>query len=466
MPERKRAQDTRPMTVRSPAERLAAGRALRDKVPRRSHASWQAPADRPDPIHLLEDSSQGRLSELLPIRYGRMLASPFAFLRGAAAIMAWDLASTSATGLRVQACGDCHIMNFGAFATPERNLIFDINDFDETLSAPWEWDIKRLTTSVEVAGRSANLKAASCEQAVRAAIHSYREHMAEYATMPALEVWYQHIDLSSLVQRMPHGVGRKRTQKAIAKARQHNIPTHIFPSLAEHNGKTVRIKDEPPLLFHPRAQQSQYYHERVKDTFTRYRESLAAQYRALFDHFVFRDLVVKVVGIGAVGTLCAVALFQDEQGAPLFLQLKEARASVLEPYAGASGYATHGERVVVGQRLMQAASDIFLGWTAGLEPHRYFYIRQLRDMKISLPIGKKRSDPVDLEYFAQACGWALARAHARSGDPATIAGYLGSSEAFDEAVTTFAAAYADQTERDHTALVKAVKAGRIKAKVE
>src|SRR5215510_6531715 len=244
MPERKRAQDTRPMTVRSPAERLAAGRALRDKVPRRSHASWQAPADRPDPIRLLQDSDKGRLPELLPIRYGRMRQSPFTFLRGAAAVMAADLASTPATGLRVQACGDCHIMNFGAFATPERNLIFDINDFDETLPAPWEWDIKRLTTSVEVAGRAAGCKAAAREHAVRAAVRAYREHMAEYATLPALAVWYQHIDLTALVQRMPEGKDRKRTEKEIAAARQHPIPAHLFPSLAQGTGKPIRIKDE------------------------------------------------------------------------------------------------------------------------------------------------------------------------------------------------------------------------------
>jgi uncharacterized protein (DUF2252 family) len=460
---RKSTREVRVTTVRSPAERREAGRALRDKISRKSHAIWQAPADRPDPILLLADSSKGRMPELLPIRYGRMLPSPFTFLRGAAAVMAADLAGTPTTGLRVQACGDCHILNFGAFATPERNLIFDINDFDETLPAPWEWDLKRLVTSVEVAGRAAGCKAASRAQAVRAAIGSYREHMAEYATMPALEVWYQHINLTALVQRMPDRKGRARTRKEIAKARKKSTPAHLFPSLAERSGETVGIKDEPPLLFHPRAQQSAAYRRRTADTFTRYRESLAAQYRVLFDRFEFRDLAVKVVGIGAVGTFCVVALFQDAEGAPLFLQLKEARASVLEPYAGASEYAMHGERVVVGQRLMQAASDIFLGWTAGLEPNRHFYIRQLRDIKISLPI-EATSDPVELEYFAQACGWVLARAHARSGDPAIIAGYLGSSDAFDEAIMMFAAAYADQTERDHTALVNAVKAGRIKAK--
>src|SRR5262249_12272540 len=237
-------------------------------------------------IRVLEDSSKGRLPELLPIRYGRMLTSPFSFLRGAAAVMAADLAATPATGLRVQACGDCHILNFGAFATPERNLIFDINDFDETLPAPWEWDLKRLTSSVEVAGRAAGFKAAAREHAAQAAVRAYREHMAEYATMPALEVWYQHIDLTALVQRMPEGKDRKRAQKEIAKARQHTIPAHLFPSLDKRNGQTVRIKDEPPLLFHPRAPRSRAYHTRVEDTFRRYRESLAAPYRVLFERFV------------------------------------------------------------------------------------------------------------------------------------------------------------------------------------
>jgi len=453
------------MAALSPPDRRSAGRALRDKVPRKNHASWIPPADRPDPIRLLEESSQGRIPELLPIRYGRMQTSPFTFLRGAAAVMASDLASTPATGLRVQACGDCHIMNFGAFATPERNLIFDINDFDETLPAPWEWDIKRLAASIEVAGRDFTFKATARERAVRAAIRSYREYMAEYATISPLAVWYQHIDLKTLVQRMPDRTGRKQTQKEIDKARKRNIHAHIFPSLIYRKGETVHIKDEPPLLFHDRAQRSKAYHKRAEELLIRYRQSLAAQYEVLFDRFVLHDIAIKVVGIGSVGTLCAVALFLDAGGTPLFLQLKEARASVLEPYAGASGYATHGERVVMGQRLMQAASDIFLGWTAGLEGDRYFYIRQLHDMKISLPIGR-RTSPIELEYFAEACGWALARAHARTGDPVQIAGYLGTSDAFDEALMSFATAYADQTERDHAALLKAIKDGRIKANVE
>ena len=465
MASRTRVRDVRATTAPSPAERREAGRALRHNVPRKSHATWTAPADRPDPIRLLEDSDQGRLPELLPIRYGRMRQSPFTFLRGAAAVMAADLASTPATGLRVQACGDCHIMNFGAFATPERNLIFDINDFDETLPAPWEWDLKRLTASIEVAGRSAQFKATARARAVRAAIRAYRERMAEYAAMAPLEVWYQHIDLEPLVQSIPDRMGRVQTQKEIAKARKRTMPAHLFPSLASRTGRTVRVQDEPPLLFHERAQRSRAYHKRAEDLFARYRQSLAAQYGVLFARFVLQDIAIKVVGIGSVGTLCAVALFLDAGGRPLFLQVKEARASVLEPYAGASRYATHGERVVVGQHLMQAASDIFLGWTAGLEPDRYFYIRQLRDMKIALPI-EQTTDPVELEYFAQACGWALARAHARSGDPAGIAGYLGRGEAFDEALTSFAAAYADQTERDHAALVKAIKEGRLKAKTE
>src|SRR5262245_11185125 len=298
MASRTRVRNVRATTAPSPAERREAGRALRHNVPRKSHATWTAPADRPDPIRLLQDSDKGRLPELLPIRYGRMRQSPFTFLRGAAAVMAADLASTPATGLRVQACGDCHIMNFGAFETPERNLISDSNDFVETLPAPWEWDIKRLTASIEVAGRSAQFKATARARAVRAAIRAYRTHMAEYAAMVPLEIWYQHIDLEELVQRIPDRTGRAQTQKEIAKARKRTMPAHLFPSLAYRTGKTVRIQDEPPLLFHERAQRSRAYHKRAEDLFARYRQSLATQYGVLFERFVLHDIAIKVVGIG------------------------------------------------------------------------------------------------------------------------------------------------------------------------
>lgn len=439
------------------AERLKAGRALRKKVPRKDHASWTAPANRPDPIKLLIESDTGRIPSLLPIRYGRMRQSSFAFLRGAAALMAFDLAQTPTTRLRVQACGDCHIMNFGAFATPERNLIFDINDFDETLPAPWEWDLKRLIVSIEVAGRAAGTKSRHREHAVRAAVRSYREHLGEFATMPSLDVWYQQIDFQELLDKVPGPENRKRDQRTVEKARRDTVPTSLLPSVA---GASTKIKDHRPLIYHLPSQRTAAYRRQAASAFKRYRDSLAMSSRVLFDRFELLDVALKVVGIGSVGTFCEVALFRDAQAAPLFLQVKEARASVLEPYAARSVFPTHGQRVVYGQRLMQAASDIFLGWMVGLQPGRHFYVRQLRDMKIAMPVDPK--DPADLAYFADACGWAVALAHGRSGDPATIAGYLGTSDAFDDAIVKFAREYADQTERDYEALLKAIKSGRIK----
>ncbi len=440
------------------AERLRAGRSLREKVPRKSHAPWKAPTNRPDPIQLLIESDAWRIPKLLPIRYGRMQQSPFLFLRGAAALMAFDLAETPRTGLRVQASGDCHIMNFGAFATPERNLVFDIIDFDETIPAPWEWDVKRLTVSIEVAGRSAGIRSRYREHAVRATVRSYREHMGKCAAMPSLEVWYQRTDFQELLDRVPGPKIRRRDRTVSERARRKTVPNNLLPSIAA--GDTTRIKDEPPLIYHLPIQRTAAYLRRAVSIFKRYRTSLPESYRVLFDRFELLDVAFKVVGVGSVGTFCEVALFSDAQGAPLFLQIKEARASVLEPYVGRSVFSTHGQRVVDGQHLMQAASDIFLGWTVGLEPGRDFYVRQLRDMKIPMPVNTE--DPTDLAYFADACGWALARAHARTGDPAMIAGYLGSRDAFDDAIVKFAKGYADQTESDYSALLKAIKGGRIK----
>ncbi len=441
----------------SVAERLAAGRRLRDTVPRKSHASWQPSANRPDPIQLLVESDAGLISNLLPIRYGRMRQSPFAFLRGSAALMAFDLSDTPTTRLRVQACGDCHIMNFGAFASPERNLIFDINDFDETLPAPWEWDVKRLVASIEVAGRTAGTSSKHRERAVRSSVRSYREHLGEYATMPSLDLWYQRIDFQELIDRVPGPSNRKRDRRVAAQARRTTLPISLIPTTA---GENTKIKDHPPLIYHLPSQRTSAYRKRAASTFKRYRDSLVPSCRVLFDRFELLDVALKVVGIGSVGTFCEVALFKDAQAAPLFLQIKEARASVLEPYAGRSAFATHGQRVVNGQRLIQSGSDILLGWMVGLQRGRQFYVRQLRDMKIPMPVDT--NDPADLAYFAAACGWALALAHARTGDPAMIAGYLGSSDAFDDAIVKFAMGYADQTERDYAALLKAIKTGRIK----
>ena len=452
--------DTTTSKSREVIDRLAAGRALREKLPRGRQAEWKPARNRADPLSILAASDQHRLPELLPIRYGRMRKTPFTFMRGAAAIMAADLARTPSCGLRVQAGGDCHIGNFGAFATPERNLIFDINDFDETLPAPWEWDLKRLTASIEVAARCADFKKTYREEAVRAAVRSYRDHMLEYAPMTALEVWYQRIDLNSLVRKIPRQTERAKTHKEIRKARRESLPGHLLPSLARQRGKNALIDDDPPLIYHPAGRTKAVYHKRVMHAFKSYRDTLNPADRVLLDRYELEDIAIKVVGVGSVGTFCAIALLMASDSDPLFLQIKEASASVLERYAGASAFANHGERVVVGQRLMQAASDILLGWTAGLEPYRHFYIRQLRDMKIAMPIAT--ADHADLEYFAEACGWALARAHARSGDPALIAGYLGAAETFDDAIVQFAAAYADQTELDYAALIKAIKARKIK----
>lgn len=456
----RQASGSRVRPLRATAERLIAGRALRDETSRTSHAHWQAPGDRPDPLDLLKDGDQHRLPELIPIRYGRMAKTPLTFLRGAAAIMAADLAHTPASGLRVQAGGDCHIMNFGAFATPERNLIFDINDFDETLPAPWEWDLKRLAASIEVAARVADFKAKYREDAVRASVRSYRERMTAYAPMSALEIWYQRIDFAQLVKRIPQLDGQRRTRKQIEKARRQSMPSQLFPALARQGRGTVRIKDDPPLIYHLSGQRKAAHDQRVRHALQGYRESLAPAYRVLLDRYQLEDVAIKVVGVGSVGTFCAIALCMAADDDPLLLQIKEAGVSVLEPHAGPSTFANHGQRVVVGQRLMQSASDILLGWTAGLEPSRHFYLRQLRDMKIAMPI--ETAGHEDLEYFAEACGWALARAHARSGDPAMIAGYVGSREVFDDAIVEFAAAYADQTESDYTRLLEAIKAGKIK----
>ena len=448
---------------RSVDERRAQGKELRNKVPRRSQAGWKPPADRRDPVELLIESDRGRVPQLIPIRHGRMLQSPFAFYRGAAAVMAADLARTPSSGLRVQACGDAHLLNFGCFATPERNVIFDINDFDETLPAPWEWDLKRLAASVVLAGRHIGLRESDSARAALASARSYQERMANYSSMRALEVWYDKIDVQELLRLTPDPAARKSFKQQLAKARTQTVAEHDFPKLAEQHGSTPLIKDNPPLIFHPGAKDGPAVKSQFAISFARYRESLSPSIRQLLDRFHFCDLAVKVVGVGSVGTRCTVSLFIAGDDDPLFLQGKEARASVLEPYAGKSEYPNHGERVVVGQRMMQAASDVFLGWTRS--PRGYdFYLRQLHDMKISAVIDGW--DFAALRAYARNCAWALARAHARSGDAAMIAGYIGSSSTFEQAIGKFAVDYADQTIRDHRTFAKAVRNGRIAAALE
>jgi uncharacterized protein (DUF2252 family) len=444
----------------SAEERMRAGKALRKKVPRSSHAAWTPPAQRPDPIELLKKADGGRLAELLPIRYARMKQCAFAFLRGAAAVMAWDLAHTPATGLRVQAGGDCHAANFGGFGSPERRLLFDLTDFDETLPAPWEWDVKRLTASIVVAGRDSGIGERHCGEAARAAAESYRERMREYAGMRALEVWYSHLDADILIEKAKNLSSRERWKKIEDKARN-DTSEHLFPQITQVVGGQTRIVDHQPLVYHP--PHTVKLDSEVRDIFHRYRLSLPEERRVILDRYHVVDVARKVVGVGSVGTRCAVALLMAGEHDPLLLQFKEARASVLEPYAGKSRYANHGERVVTGQRMLQAASDVFLGWTRD-DHRRDYYFRQLRDMKMTLALEKlTRADWME---YAAICGWTLARAHARTGDAARIAGYMGNGTAFERAIGGFAVAYADQTERDYRAFVKAIQKGRLPAKSE
>ena len=438
-------------------ERRAAGRALRDKVPRENHARWKPPANRPDPVEILTASNDGRLPELVPIRHARMLTSPFAFLRGSAAVMASDLSRTPSTGLRVQACGDCHLMNFGAFATPERQMNFSINDFDETLPAPWEWDLKRLAASFVVAGRHIGLRERDSLGAAESVVRSYRQRMARYAKMRAFDLWYEHIDVEQIITALPRAA-RKRLAARVAKTRARSVVEHDFPKLVE-GGRQPRIKHDPPLLFHLPAHQRKEAHRNFLQALEMYRGTLDDHYRVLLDRFRLYDLAIKVVGVGSVGTMCMVALLMADDDDPLFLQIKQANASVLEPYAGRSVYRHHGQRVVMGQRLMQSASDMMLGWTIGKLFGRHFYVRQLRDMKLSAIV--ETMEPETLKLYGMLCAGSLAWAHARSGDPVMISGYLGKSDVFDQAIVKFAAAYADQTETDYRRMRKAVRDGRL-----
>ena len=399
------------------------------------------------------------MPELIPIRYGRMLQSPFAFYRGAAAVMAADLAVTPITGLRVQACGDCHLANFGGFATPERNIIFDINDFDETLPAPWEWDVKRLTASFVLAARSVGLSDGVGRDAAATCARSYRKHMAEFAEMHPLEVWYARITSEDFLALASPNV-RRHAAARVAKAQATRGSDVDFPKLAGLVGGQLGIRDTPPLIYHPQDALSPDFRARVERLFEAYRETLPEDRRALLDQYRGVDAAIKVVGVGSVGRRCWILLLMSESNDPLFLQVKQAVASVLEPFAGKSEYPHHGQRVVMGQRLSQPASDMFLGWTTSADGSHY-YVRQLRDAKIKPLI--ETFDAEMLRAFAKACGWALARAHAKAGEAAGVAGYLGASDEFDEAMGDFGLAYADQAERDHAALQAAVRKGDIVA---
>src|SRR5262245_31835655 len=445
------------------AELVAMGKALRAGCPRTAQAIWQPAANRPDPLELLVESSKGRIEQLVPIRYCRMMQTPFTFYRGAALNMAADLAVTPHTGLRVQACGDAHLLNFGAYATPERRVIFDLNDLDETLPAPWEWDVKRLAASFVLACRNNRFSEAVARDSSLACVRSYREAMTQFSDMPTLDVWYATLDFERIIPRIEDELARKRAQKMLAKARQRSVAEHDFPQLVTTSGLRPEIKENPPLIYHWREQGEAEFTANVQQAFARYRETLEEHRRLLLDRFKLLDIAIKVVGVGSVGTWCAVALMMAGETDPLFLQIKEARQSVLEDYEGKSVHANHGQRVVAGCRLMQSASDLFLGWTES-QLGRQLYVRQLKDMKIRMPV--EVYTPSVMRQYAEACGWTLARAHARSGEPAKISGYLGKSDAFDQAIADFSIAYANQSERDHETLMKAVRAGKLEVFVE
>ena len=441
----------------SKAERMSEGQDRRKAVPRSSHAGWTPPPERRDPVEVIEETNAGRVPELIPIRYGRMLAGPFPFLRGSAALMAEDLATTPVSGIRVQACGDCHLLNFGLFASPERNLFFGINDFDETLEAPFEWDVKRLAVSFMVAGKANGYNGKTGAEVVATMVRSYREYMAHLATMRALDVWYTRLEGDLLLETAPSKKARRYREAMLAKARK-RVAEYVFPKLtAEVNGRR-RFVDQPPLIHHEAWSREQY--ENLIRLFEQYRASLLPDRRVILDKYRMVDIAFKVVGIGSVGTRALVVLLLAEDGDPLILQVKEARHSVLEPFAGKGPYEQQGRRVVEGQRLTQAASDIFLGWFTGADGNDY-YVRQLRDMKYAYdPTGV---ESYRLANYGQFCGWNLARAHAKSGDAAEIAGYLGKTDAFDRAVVAFAGAYAEQNNRDYEAFRTAVNNGRIAA---
>ncbi|HVN70200.1 MAG TPA: DUF2252 domain-containing protein [Candidatus Binatia bacterium] len=444
---------------RSTEEAAKAGKALRSRLTRQDQGEWRPWPGRPDPVEVLQRSDAGRLADLLPIRYGRMIESPFTFYRGAAAIMASDLAAARVSGIRAQICGDAHLLNFGGFGTPESRFVFDVNDFDETTLGAWEWDVKRLVTSVVIAGRHLGLEPSDVRAATLECACGYRERIRAFATMPVLEVWYARLDEAKLAEIVGSAQERREYAASIKKAKSESR-AHAFPRMAEDVGGDLRIVDDPPLLYHPK--ETAGFLGMVSTTFAAYRTTLHDDRKRLFDRFALQDAAYKVVGVGSVGTRCLVALFQAGENDAIVLQMKEARASVFQTYADAPEWKNEGDRVVTGQRALQSASDLFLGYGRANDGHDY-YIRQLRDMKTSADIDDMSAQA--LQDYAQFCGWALARAHAKaSGCAATIAGYLGRSSAFDDAMLEFAESYAAQNDRDYDALVEAVRAGRVTAR--
>lgn len=442
--------------IHSVAERMAFGKNQRLTTPRETHAQSAASKGRVDPVQLLIETEKGRVEKLIPIRYARMLQSPFAFLRGSAIVMAEDLSHIPCSGIYVQCCGDCHLMNFGGYATPERNQVFDINDFDETLPAPFEWDVKRLAASIVVAGRYKHFSAKEIKKAAFSAVKIYSEKIREFATMHQLEIWYNRLDESAIIEMFKSDSAFvKRVKDLTDKAK---IQTHefVFPKISRSKDGKRKIVDKRPLIYHP--EDIDELIETSHSFFDDYYQSLSDDRKSLIQRYQLQDIASKVVGVGSVGTRCLIGLFSQSDEDFIFLQFKEGNPSVLEKYAGKSEYPNHGERIVNGQRLMQTVSDIFLGWTKSKDGKEY-YIRQLRDMKASADLDN--FTPKILEDYASLCSWALAKSHAKAGRSPEIAGYIGKSEIFAEAVADFAVQYADQTEKDFALLKKAEKEKRI-----
>ncbi len=449
-------------------ERAARGHAARQAVPRTEHAAWSPSSSRRDPVVLLDEQNRARVPGLVPIRHGRMMASPLAFYRGAARLMAADLAAaTPSSGLIVQLCGDAHLANFGVYASPERQLVFDINDFDETQPGPWEWDVKRLATSFMIACRQQRFDSAACDSITQQAVAGYRTGMGEAAAMRTLDVWYEHMTTDKVLEAAEWLQRRARQRVAQFEQRARSRDSlHALKTLAVEEDGRFHIRSDPPVLLPlreiPEIGDPATVLASVRATYESYKRTIGDDRRVLLDRFQPVDVAHKVVGVGSVGTRCFIMLLEGrDSDDPLFLQVKEAGTSVLEEHLGPSRYTNHGQRVVEGQRLTQAVSDILLGWTRHDDEGIDYYVRQLRDWKGSVNVS--RLTPDEAAGYASMCGWTLARGHARSGDPVALAAYMGRSDAFDRAVAAFAASYAHQNDADHAAFTAAIRGGRLAA---
>jgi len=451
----------------SAPERGARGHAARQSVPRTEHAAWSSPVSRRDPVMLLDEQNQARVPWLVPIRHGRMMASPLAFYRGAARLMAADLAATPSSGLSVQLCGDAHLANFGVYASPERRLVFDINDFDETLQGPWEWDVKRMATSFMIACREHRFDNAGCDSITQQAVAGYRTGMREAAAMRTLDVWYDHMTTEKVLEAAEWSQRRARQRVAQFEQRARTRDSlHALNTLAVEEGGRFHIRSDPPVLLPlreiPEIGDPATVLATVRATYESYKRTIGDDRRVVLDRFQPVDVAQKVVGVGSVGTRCFIVLLEGrDSGDPLFLQVKEAVPSVLEEHLGPSRYPNHGQRVVEGQRLTQAVSDILLGWTRDERAGIDYYVRQLRDWKGSVNVA--RMTPTEVAAYGYMCGWTLARGHARSGDPVALAAYMGHSDVFDRAITSFAASYAHQNDADYAAFTAAIRKGCLTA---